>query len=75
MAMGSGLFNALFNPAALLGLSALEEAQKQAKAAGVESTFEILWRAEQYRARSMPGVCLSPKEILHIAVATAEYGA
>ena len=42
MAMGSILFNALFNPAALTGLLELEEAQMKAKVAGVESTFEIL---------------------------------
>lgn len=74
MAMGSNFFSAIFNPSMVLACPMLEEAQAQAKAAGVENTFDILWRAEQYRARSMPGVSLSPKEVLHIAVAVVKPG-
>ena len=74
MAMGSSLFSAMFNPSLVVGCRMLEEAQAQAKAAGVENTFDVLWRAELYRARSMPGVSLSPKEVLHIAVSVVKPG-
>lgn len=74
MVLGSKQFLAMFNPSAVLACRMLEEAQAQAKAAGVENTFDVLWRAEQYRARSMPGVSLSPKEVLHIAVAVVKPG-
>lgn len=49
-----------------------ERVLAQAKAIGVEDTFKTLLRAEQYRARSMPGRALSLQEILQVAGAIHE---
>lgn len=72
MPIARHLFNAIFQPAALVASIEMDRIRTQAKAAGVSKTFDILWRAEQYRASSIPGPCLSPQEALQIALATGE---
>lgn len=56
------------NPAAMQLWRDLEECREQAKAAGVEQSFEDFWEYELERAKELPGHALTPKAVLQLAL-------